>query len=822
MLVVPNHHVIVPKTQDLTYQLPWSITKPGTSRQAHIQRAFVSNITQFQLNFQPLSDQWVEVYLENFRMLNYKYVIQETRAYPYETYNLDGNTIVFTSNISGNLKIISDTLAWSPCEDILEPGFSGIPMDFENLHSHDIFEKRFIPTRFSNNPLNLKPTIIRVRVGDALYAEPIVLAQPCYGYVRVSKNRMGLVYVPRRNFRGWDVFSYTLLSQHGQPGKPACITVNVNGDEYRYNWSAIFDGYRDSLVFDKVKSLAMSAIGGRRTTIEFFYYTANVMPTTNYTVGVFGQYDYYPKNNRYGVFLQGTSTSSDQVVVFKYNISGIDLSGNVVYADNRVSSRQRLPQKKWHHVAIQIDATNSARSNVFMYINGLREEFYNQDFTSQTGLSTDDFYLGEVNSNIANIYQGFNGYISNFRFVSNSHVYNTPIIRAPERPLSNIANTLVLSLHSIHQSNASVQDMSIEPNLIAKFGNVRMVELGPFSPVLFTRDRQQVRGGDTVHVDIAADYICSGTLVPWTIRGNVRAIDANPITTANNVVELQLYQITNSGEIQSVNNLGIPALQGNFRIDEVDELKITIGTTNPQLTSRQSFDVVLDQWPLVYTTIDVFAEPNGLVLELDTANSRSAFGYIKDTINYNHGYMTSGITFNSANYGFYELNGTTDQITGNNSVMIDLVNDITCETWFTINAAQTDEVRLFGRGNLTARTYGISYFTSNNHFIYERVNQDGNLRIIHANVSTIVGGWHHVVGTSQGHTHKLYYNGQLVASDTQDMAPFLTCDQGYTIGKAAWGGYHNGGFAVARLYNKALSAGEIAAKFAADRTKYGR
>ena len=822
MLVVPNHHVIVPKTQDLTYQLPWSITAPGTERRAHIQRAFVSNVTQFQLNFQPLSDQWVEVYLENFRLLNYKYVIQETRAYPYETYNLDGNVIVFTSNVSGNLKVISDTLAWSPCEDRLESGFSGIPMEFENIHSYDLFEKRFVPSRFSNNPLNLEPTVIRVRVGDAHYAEPVVLSQPCYGYVRVSKNRMGLVYVPRKNFKGWDVFSYTLLSQHGQPGKPACITVNVNGDELRYNWSAEFDGYRDSLVFASDKALLMTAIGNRKTTIEFFYFTANVMPTMNYTVGVFGQYNTSPKNNRYAVFLQGTSESSDQVVVLKYNISGLDLSGNIVYADNRVSSRQRLPQKQWHHVAIQIDGTTPSRGNVFMYINGLREEFYNQDFTSQTGYTTDDFYLGEVNSNIANVYQGFNGYISNFRFVSNSHVYTAPIIKPPQRPLTVVANTAVLSLNTIHQSTTSIHDQGPDPNLIAKFGNVRMRELGPFSPVLFTKDRHQVRNGDTVTVDIAADYICSGTLVPWSIRGNVYPITAQSVTLANTVVGLQLYQVTSGGEIQSINNLGIAALEGNFRIDEVDQLMLTISTTNPVLTSRQSFDIVLDQWPLVYTTVDVFAEPNGLVLELDTANSRSAFGYIRDNINYNHGYMTSTVTYNPANGGHYILNGVSDVITGNNTVMIDTLADITCETWFAISAAVSDEVRIFGRGNLSARSYGLSYFTANNHFIYERVNEDGNLRVIYANVSSIIGGWHHLVGTTQGHEHKLYYNGQLVASDNQDMQPFLTCQDGYTVGKAAWGGYHNGAFAVARLYNRALSAGEIAAKFAADRTKYGR
>jgi hypothetical protein len=154
--------------------------------------------------------------------------------------------------------------------------------------------------------------------------------------------------------------------------------------------------------------------------------------------------------------------------------------------------------------------------------------------------------------------------------------------------------------------------------------------------------------------------------------------------------------------------------------------------------------------------------------------------------------------------------------------MIDTLADITCETWFAISAAVSDEVRIFGRGNLSARSYGLSYFTANNHFIYERVNEDGNLRVIYANVSSIIGGWHHLVGTTQGHEHKLYYNGQLVASDNQDMQPFLTCQDGYTVGKAAWGGYHNGAFAVARLYNRALSAGEIAAKFAADRTKYGR
>ena len=66
-------------------------------------------------------------------------------------------------------------------------------------------------------------------VGLSHYAEPIVLAQPQHGFVRISRDRTAMVYTPFPNYAGLDSFSYTLLSQHGQAGMPKSVTVEVLG-----------------------------------------------------------------------------------------------------------------------------------------------------------------------------------------------------------------------------------------------------------------------------------------------------------------------------------------------------------------------------------------------------------------------------------------------------------------------------------------------------------------------------------------------------------------------------------------------------------------
>jgi hypothetical protein len=68
---------------------------------------------------------------------------------------------------------------------------------------------------------------LNFRVGDSHYAEPVILAQPLKGYARISLDRKTIDYIPFEGSYGFDSFSYTLISQHGQEGLPKNVYVRL-------------------------------------------------------------------------------------------------------------------------------------------------------------------------------------------------------------------------------------------------------------------------------------------------------------------------------------------------------------------------------------------------------------------------------------------------------------------------------------------------------------------------------------------------------------------------------------------------------------------
>lgn len=251
MLVVPNHHVILPKTEDLSLKMTTTVTTSGTLRLAEEQNKFMNNETTMELNFTPLSSHWVEVYLDGFRVINPRYVTKKTAGIPFEEYNIAGNVIVFTNPITGNLKVISDTVLEPVPEYTPDTKKKGLVINLNNVQSYDIYRQRFTPDRratgnvankFGSNtvsPLGLYNTHLTYRVGDALWAEPIAITQPANGYVRLTKDRRSFLYVPNRNFTGNDGFVYTMITQHGQIGPPKSIYITVVRDTPLYGVEAL-------------------------------------------------------------------------------------------------------------------------------------------------------------------------------------------------------------------------------------------------------------------------------------------------------------------------------------------------------------------------------------------------------------------------------------------------------------------------------------------------------------------------------------------------------------------------------------------------------
>jgi len=184
VLVVPNHHIIVPKTKDLSYKMLNTITNAGMIRLAQEQNTYMNNQNVLELSFTPISREWVEVYLDGYRVINPKYANKQAPGLPYEEYNISGNTVIFSNAVTGNVRVICDEVLKPESEYTSDLTKKGLVIPVINVQSYDIYDKRFTPdrkatgnvrNRFGSNvvsTLGLYNSHLTYRVGDSLCLIP--------------------------------------------------------------------------------------------------------------------------------------------------------------------------------------------------------------------------------------------------------------------------------------------------------------------------------------------------------------------------------------------------------------------------------------------------------------------------------------------------------------------------------------------------------------------------------------------------------------------------------------------------------------------------
>lgn len=235
MLLVPNHHPVVPITEDMAFKMPNRITGNSGARQANQYSVSVENQKVIPLPFNPQSVYYAEVYINDVRVINTKYPTTHTAGIPHEIYTVTSNSLVFAQPVSGKVTVIADTIGRPLPEFTTDMTKKGLIIDVNNFQSYDMYEQRFIPARWASGrqpsagPYGVINTQIRNRVAVSQYTEPVVIRRPHNGYVRLTANRKDFLYVPNANFRGYDCFQYTLLTQHGQIGPPKNIFIEVFG-----------------------------------------------------------------------------------------------------------------------------------------------------------------------------------------------------------------------------------------------------------------------------------------------------------------------------------------------------------------------------------------------------------------------------------------------------------------------------------------------------------------------------------------------------------------------------------------------------------------
>jgi hypothetical protein len=227
---------------------------------------------------------------------------------------------------------------------------------------------------------------------------------------------------------------------------------------------------------------------------------------------------------------------------------------------------------------------------------------------------------------------------------------------------------------------------------------------------------------------------------------------------------------------------------------------------------------------------------NGLVLQLDAANPKSYPGtgttWSDLSGNANNGTLVNGVGYSSADNGSLVFDGVDDYVNVNSisNLFLTYNDSITYEVWsYTPAAAQWHADPPGGAGtNIISRgTYpgynGLGRLATNNVVAaYYRGSTSGT-----ASASFTISRdiWYHLVSIWTGTRAELYVNGILRSTNSTSLVGNPT---GGAISIARQralggnnGGWYQGSLSDIQIYNRALTAQEVAQNFEAMRGRYG-
>lgn len=215
-----------------------------------------------------------------------------------------------------------------------------------------------------------------------------------------------------------------------------------------------------------------------------------------------------------------------------------------------------------------------------------------------------------------------------------------------------------------------------------------------------------------------------------------------------------------------------------------------------------------------------FVEYTGLLLHLDAGNTSS---YTEGSNTWydlsgrgNHAALLNSPSYSSTEgSGSIIFDGINDYASGSNTISANLIGDLTVEAWFKIAKIQSDWVRIVGIGEGASRQFGL-WFSSGGVSLYQRFGYN-NADVSGTTLS--INNWYHMVGTSNGTSHKLYLNGTLISSATAG-SEFWMNSQPCTIGYAGYHSYFSGSISTVKVYNYGMTATEVSQSFNSTKGRY--
>jgi hypothetical protein len=217
---------------------------------------------------------------------------------------------------------------------------------------------------------------------------------------------------------------------------------------------------------------------------------------------------------------------------------------------------------------------------------------------------------------------------------------------------------------------------------------------------------------------------------------------------------------------------------------------------------------------------------NGLVLWLDAANTKSytsgstTWGDLSG--NNNSGSLTNGPTFSSANNGSIVFDGTNDYIS--TSGISTSFTEFAIETWIYVSQPQPNEYSsiVFSRGGggiVTGLHFLGNAFGGNGYKLSYTYNGSGYTWTGPPSISQV--GWTSVSLVFVGSSAIFYINGSYGAANFQGLS--TTNLSALNIGRdsSTFSRHFKGNIGIVKIYNRALSASEIAQNYNATKARYG-
>lgn len=557
---------------------------------------------------------------------------------------------------------------------------------------------------------------------------------------------------------------------------------------------------------------------------------------------------------------------------------GIEINGGYWYVHNgSANSNTGVPASvnTWYNCCVVY-----ATDNIYFYVNGVKVWTYGSPPSATNGSTIE---IGRANYFAGGGSRFFTGIISTLtaynRVLSDSEIlqnYNANKSRFATSSLSisNVprvpTNGLILSLDAANaksyvSGSNTIYDLSGNNITGSVFGNPVYSSEGKGNIVFdgvndYIQNNGYTPNANTISIWMKISSTSNGAMLyvgndvynsaQWSwgffnynnsfyiLSGAGNSETINPIPTGEWINwtlvrrnSYNQYKIFKNGTFLGVGSGTLTNSYNGFRMGKAGSDYSSFSLANTQIYNRELSPQEIRNIYISYKDkygirINPSIISKGIVLNLDASNTSS---YVSGSStwydlsgNGNNGTLTNGAAYDSAGSGSISFDGVDDYVTIPNAVSLKMANEntseLTMEAWLyptKSTGIQNVICKFPGSGYILRSDDGWSTVVVYLSFI-------GGSTVSRNVAWPSRNAWHYVAGVYDGEKIYIYINGALANSWVQQSGYVSINTNPLILGRqTGFNEYYGGKIGEANVYNKALSAAEILAKYNATKGRYG-